>query len=195
MYAIIETGGKQYKVENGDVISVEKLGVEAGKKVTFDKVLVMNDDKAVKIGNPYLEGTTVEGKVVENGKAPKVVVFKYKPKKDSKTKQGHRQPYTLVEINKIGGSAKTSKAAAAKKDKAEEKKEAPKKVAPKKTEEKKSETKKAAPKKEKDEKPAKKASASMKKDELIQYAKDNGVEIDAKAKKADILEAIQKAGK
>ena len=181
MYAIIETGGKQYKVENGDVITCEKLDVEAGKKVTFDKVLVMNDDSSIKVGNPYIDGATVEGKVVENGKAKKVVVFKYKAKKDSKTKQGHRQPYTMVEINKVGGKAAKKQAA----KKADEKPEA-------KAEPKKNETKEAAKPKEQKKTGV---SASMKKDELIEYAKENGIKIDAKAKKADIIEAIKSAEK
>ena len=104
MYAIIETGGKQYKVEQGDMVSVEKLGAEAGETVTFDKVLAVSDDNGLKAGTPYLEGTSVTGEVVENGKGKKVIVFKYKPKKDSKSKQGHRQPYTMVEIKAIGAA-------------------------------------------------------------------------------------------
>ena len=102
MYAIIETGGKQYKVETGDIVSVEKLGAEVGETVTFEKVLAISDDNGLQAGTPYLD-TTVTGEVTENGKAKKVVVLKYKPKKDSKSKQGHRQPYTMVEIKEIGG--------------------------------------------------------------------------------------------
>lgn len=103
MYAVIETGGKQYRVQNGDQISVEKLNVEDGGKVVFDKVLVCGDGADLKVGTPYLEGITVEGEVVESGKGKKVVIFKYKAKKDYRKKQGHRQPYTLVEITAVAG--------------------------------------------------------------------------------------------
>ncbi len=100
MYAIIATGGKQYKVSEGDVVRVEKLGVEAGESYTFDQVLAVSDD-GMKIGNPTIEGATVEGTVVENGKAPKVIVYKFKPKKGYHRKHGHRQQYTAVKIDKI----------------------------------------------------------------------------------------------
>jgi large subunit ribosomal protein L21 len=100
MYAIIETGGKQYRVQEGDLLFVEKLGVEAGQAVTFDKVLFVGGED-VKVGKPYVEGATVEAKVEKNGKAKKVVVYKYKAKKDYRRKQGHRQPYTQVTIGKI----------------------------------------------------------------------------------------------
>ena len=101
MYAIIESCGKQYKVTQGDVVFFEKLDTEAGKKVTFDKVILVSDDKKVEIGNPYVKGVKVEGKVVEHGKGKKIVVFKYKAKKNYRRKQGHRQPYTKVEITGI----------------------------------------------------------------------------------------------
>ena len=98
MKAIIETGGKQYSVSEKDVIYVEKLDVEEGKKVVFDKVLMTNGV----IGNPYVKGASVEGKVLKNGKGKKIKIFTYKPKKTStRKKQGHRQPYTKVEITKI----------------------------------------------------------------------------------------------
>ncbi len=100
MYAIIETGGKQYKVEQGDVVFIEKLGVEEGEAVTFDKVLAVGGDD-VKIGAPYVEGATVTANVVKNGKDKKIIVYKYKPKKGYHKKQGHRQPYTNVEITAI----------------------------------------------------------------------------------------------
>lgn len=100
MYAIIETGGKQYTVEAGDKIKVEKLDVKEGDKVTFDKVLFVSGDDA-KIGAPYVEGAKVEAKVLAQGKAKKVVVYKYKAKKNERKKNGHRQPYTLVEISGI----------------------------------------------------------------------------------------------
>ena len=100
MYAIIETGGKQYKVEQGDVVFVEKLGVEEGETVTFDKVLVVGGDD-VKVGTPYVDGASVEASVVKNGKDKKIIVYRYKSKKGYHKKQGHRQPYTKVEIKAI----------------------------------------------------------------------------------------------
>lgn len=101
MYAIIETGGKQYKVEAGDVIYIEKLDVEAESEVTFDKVIAVGSDDGIKVGAPYVEGATVSAKAVKNGKGKKVVVLTYKPKKNEKRKKGHRQPYTKVEISAI----------------------------------------------------------------------------------------------
>ena len=101
MYAIIRTGGKQYKVSAGDEIMIEKLDVEIGSEVSFD-VLLFADDAGVKVGKPLVEGVTATAKVVEHGKGKKVVVFKYKPKKNIRKKQGHRQPYTKVEILSIG---------------------------------------------------------------------------------------------
>ncbi|KRM80117.1 ribosomal protein L21 [Limosilactobacillus coleohominis DSM 14060] len=100
MYAIIVTGGKQYKVEEGQSIFVEKLDVNAGDKVTFDKVVFVGGDNT-KIGTPFVDGASVEGTVDKQGKEKKVVTFKYKPKKHTHTKQGHRQPYTKVTINAI----------------------------------------------------------------------------------------------
>lgn len=101
MYAIIEACGKQYKVLEGDTVFFEKLDEEVGKKVTFDKVLLVSDDKEVKVGDPYVKGVKVEGKVLSHGKGKKIIVFKMKPKKNERTKQGHRQPYTKVEITSI----------------------------------------------------------------------------------------------
>lgn len=101
MYAIIESCGKQYKVAEGDVIFFEKLDAEEGKKVTFDNVVLVSDGEKIEIGNPYVKGFKVEGKVVAHGKAKKIIVFKYKAKKNYKRKQGHRQPYTKVEITSI----------------------------------------------------------------------------------------------
>ncbi len=101
MYAVIETGGKQYRVQEGDEISVEKLGAEAGEEVVFDKVLVAGEGADVKIGAPYVEGASVKSTVVENGKGQKVIIYKYKSKKDYRKKQGHRQPYTTVKIDSI----------------------------------------------------------------------------------------------
>ena len=100
MYAIIETGGKQYIVEAGDKIKVEKLDVKEGDKVTFDKVLFVSGDEP-KVGAPFVDGAKVEAKVLAQGKAKKIVVYKYKSKKNERKKNGHRQPYTLVEISGI----------------------------------------------------------------------------------------------
>ncbi|WDV44678.1 50S ribosomal protein L21 [Clostridiaceae bacterium M8S5] len=101
MYAVIETGGKQYRVQEGDTVFVEKLNVNEGDSIKFEKVLLLSDEGKLTVGKPYVDGSTVEGKVVENGKAKKVIIFKYKPKKDYRKKQGHRQPYTKVVIEKI----------------------------------------------------------------------------------------------
>lgn len=101
MYAIIETGGKQYKVENGDVVFIEKLDVEADSEITFDKVIALGADDGIKVGSPYVEGASVSAKVLKNGKGKKIVVATYKPKKNEKRKMGHRQPYTKVEISAI----------------------------------------------------------------------------------------------
>ena len=101
MYAIIETGGKQYKVSEGDVIYIEKLDVEEGAEITFDKVLMAGEGDAVKVGTPVVEGAKVTAKALKNGKAKKVDVFKMKRKKNERKKKGHRQPYTKVEITAI----------------------------------------------------------------------------------------------
>lgn len=112
MYAIIEACGKQYKVVEGDTVFFEKLDTEEGKKVTFDQVILVSDDKKVQVGNPYVKGVKVEGKVVSHGKGKKIIVFKMKPKKNERKKQGHRQPYTKVEITAIKmPAAKTEKVA------------------------------------------------------------------------------------
>ena len=96
MYAIIETGGKQYKVQNGDVLFVEKLDAAEESSVTFDKVVALHNDKELKVGAPYVKGASVEARVVKNGKGKKIAVFTYKPKKGCKRALGHRQPYTKV---------------------------------------------------------------------------------------------------
>ena len=164
MYAVIETGGKQYRVQEGDIITIEKIKAEVGETVAFDKVLVLSDGNDVKVGTPYLDAA-VTGSVVEHGKGQKVIIFKYKAKKDYRKKQGHRQPYTMVKIESLTGAAP-------------KKEEAPK----------------AAAAEEKAEvKEAKKVSASMKKDELIAFAKENNIEIDEKATKAVIIETIEAA--
>lgn len=168
MYAIIETGGKQYRVSEGDIITVEKLAVENDSTIELDKVLLLGEGADVKVGTPYIEGAKVLGRVIESGKGKKVVIFKYKSKKDYRKKQGHRQPYTMIEITSLDGKAP--------------KKSAPKAEATEDTE-------------DKQEAPADKANASMKKDELIAFAEAHGIEIDTKATKAEILEAIESASK
>ena len=113
MYALIEACGKQYKVEEKDVVFFEKLDAEEGKKVTFDKVMLVSDNGKVQVGNPYVNGAKVEGTVVSHGKGKKIIVFKMKPKKNERKKQGHRQPYTKVEITSIklaGAKKETAKA-------------------------------------------------------------------------------------
>lgn len=164
MYAVIETGGKQYRVNEGDVITIEKLNVEAGDKVTFDKVLVMGEGADVQVGKPYVDAS-VFGEVVENGKGKKVIVFKYKAKKDYRKKQGHRQPYTMVEITGIG----TDKPKVAKPVESEPE-----------VNEKKSENDQSV-------------SMSMKKDELIAFAEENNITIDVKATKQVIIDTINEA--
>lgn len=102
MFAVIETGGKQYKVQYGDVIYVEKLAAEADETVEF-KVIALFGEDGTKIGTPYVEGASVTGKVLKNGKAKKITVFTYKPKKGEKRKMGHRQPYSKVQIEAVKG--------------------------------------------------------------------------------------------
>lgn len=164
MYAIIETGGKQYRVTEGDQIRVEKLGMADGEQVKFDKVLVLGDGAEAKVGAPYVDGAAVFADVIESGKGKKVIIFKYKAKKDYRKKRGHRQPYTLVEITGISadGSAPAKKAV----------------------------TPAAAEEPVAEKKPSLK---SMKKAELIDFAKENNIEIDEKATKPVILEAIENA--
>ncbi len=163
MYAILETGGKQYRVKVGDVITVEKLDAKEGDTVTFEKVLVVGDEDSTQVGTPFLS-TPVTGTVVENGKGKKVIIYKYKAKKDYRRKQGHRQPYTMVEITGIGGKGGV-------------------KPAPKKEEVKKEEVPAKSEK-------TKKVSMSMKKDELIAFAKENDIKIDTKATKQVIIDTI-----
>lgn len=101
MYAVIKTGGKQYKVQENDVLFIEKLNVEAGQTVTFDEVVAVGGDDGFKAGAPFVEGASVTATAVKNGKAKKIMVFTYKPKKNEKRKMGHRQPYTQVKIESI----------------------------------------------------------------------------------------------
>ena len=168
MYAIIATGGKQYKVAEGDIINVEKLGAEAGETVTFENVLAVSND-GLKVGED-VKNASVTASVVENGKGQKVIIFKYKSKKDYRKKQGHRQPYTMVKITGVGKDEPANKSA-------DPKAEAVSKAVP--AEEAK-ETKSPSIK-------------SMKKDELIAFAKEHNIAIDEKATKPVIIEAIEAA--
>ena len=164
MYAIIKTGGKQYRVQQGDEFRVEKLDAKVGDKVVFDQVVAVGGDKLI-AGTPFVDGYAVEAEVLEQGKADKVIIYKYKAKKDYRRKNGHRQPYTLVKVTGIGAAAPKAKA-----------EKAPKAEKPAKKEE-----AKAAPK----------VSASMKKDELLAVAEELGIKVSAKATKADIIAAIE----
>jgi large subunit ribosomal protein L21 len=101
MYALIETGGKQYQVKAGDIIEVEKLEKNPDEKVTFDRVLLISEGEKLSVGQPYVKGATVSAKVVANGKDPKVVIFKYHNKTNYRRKTGHRQPFTRVQIEGI----------------------------------------------------------------------------------------------
>ena len=157
MYAIIKTGGKQYRVQENDEFRVEKLDAQVGDKVVFDEVVAVGGDELV-VGTPFVEGYAVEAEVLEQGKADKVIIYKYKAKKDYRRKNGHRQPYTLVKVTGIG-AAKAAKESAAEAE---------------------------APAAE-----GSKANASMKKDELLAIAKEMGIEVAAKATKAEILAAIE----
>lgn len=103
MYAVIETGGKQYRVQEGDTLFVEKLDAEVGETISFDKVLILSKDGELQAGKPFVDGVKVEGSVLEQGKAKKIIVFKYKAKKNYRKKTGHRQPFTKVKIEKIVG--------------------------------------------------------------------------------------------
>ncbi len=101
MYAVFETGGKQYKAAVGDVLFIEKLNVEAGETVKFDKVLLVSDNGEVKAGTPYVDGAVVEAKLEKNGKGKKIRIFKYKAKKTYRRRIGHRQPYSKVVITAV----------------------------------------------------------------------------------------------
>src|SRR3989338_4725521 len=106
--AIIKTGGKQYKVSEGDKLKIEKLSEKEGSVVSFSDVLLYADEKVVEVGTPVLKNIKVEGKILEQGKGDKVIIYKYKRRKRSSKKKGHRQPYTLIEIVKLGKSVKST---------------------------------------------------------------------------------------
>jgi large subunit ribosomal protein L21 len=154
MYAVVNSGGKQYKVQKGEILKVEKISGDVGNPVTFDRVLMFSDGENVSIGQPLLDGVSVEGHIVEQGKAKKIIVFKYKRRKRFRRKNGHRQEFTAVQIDSI--NAKGTKAAKAVEPKAEAKAEVTEsgtqKAAPKKAVAKKAAAKKAAPMKEAAEK-------------------------------------------
>ena len=101
MYAIVNSGGKQYKVEEGDILRVEKLAGAIGNEIEFERVLMISDGETIHVGDPVLENTTVQGHIVEQDKGRKIIVFKYKKRKRFRRKQGHRQMYTAVKIDKI----------------------------------------------------------------------------------------------
>ena len=126
MYAVIESCGKQYKVAEGDVVFFEKLPEEEGKKVTFKNVVMLSAGDNIQVGTPYVKDVSVEGKVVSHGKHKKIIVFKMKAKKNERTKQGHRQPYTKVEITSIKTAAKKAEAKVEAEPKAETKAKAEK---------------------------------------------------------------------
>ncbi len=165
MYAVVVTGGKQYRVCPGDQIRVEKLNAEAGSTVCLDKVLVVGGEGETMVGAPYVAGAAVEAEVVENGKADKVIIFKYKAKKDYRKKQGHRQPYTELKINGISMNGEM-------KSKVEE--------APK------AEAEAAVAEAPVDLK-------AMKKAELAEFAAAKGIEVDSKLKKEEMIAAIEAA--
>ena len=113
MYAIIETGGKQYKVQSGDVLFIEKLDASEETAVTFDKVIALHNDKDLKLGAPDIKGASVDARVLKQGKGKKITVFTYRPKKRSSRKMGHRKPYTKVQIDAIHARAPRAAKAAA----------------------------------------------------------------------------------
>ena len=158
MYAIIKSGGKQYRVEQGDEFRVEKLCAEVGDTVVFDQVMAVGGE-TLTVGTPFVEGCAVQAEVLEQGKADKVIIYKYKAKKDYRRKNGHRQPYTLVKVTGIGDFKAEEKAATAQAEA-----EAAEDVKP---------------------------NASMKKEDLLAIAQEMGIEVAAKATKADILAAIE----
>ena len=145
MYAVIKTGGKQYRVKEGEYLNVEKLETEIGKKIIFDEILMVGDGDNVQVGTPIVDNATVEATITHQGKAKKVIIIKFRRRKHSMTRQGHRQLFTTIEINKIKAGGAAVKKAAPKK--VAEKKETVKKVtATKKPVAKKATTKKTADK-------------------------------------------------
>jgi len=150
MYAVVNSGGKQYKVQQGEVLRVEKISGDVGSPVTFDRVLMFADGDNVSIGQPVLDGVLVEGTIVEQGKAKKIIVFKYKRRKRFRRKKGHRQQFTAVQIDSIKAKGSTAKKASEPESEAkvEAKESKTEKAAPKKETAKKSDAEKAAGPKE-----------------------------------------------
>ena len=112
MYAVVQTGGKQYRVSAGDIISVEKLNAEVGSTVVLNEVIAVSGEGTTTVGKPFVEGASIECKVLENGKGKKVIIYKYKAKKDYRKKNGHRQPFTKLEVVSITANGTTAKAEA-----------------------------------------------------------------------------------
>jgi len=163
MYAVVNSGGKQYKIQQGQVLRVEKISGDVGNPVTFDRVLMFSDGENISIGQPALENVVVEGHIVEQGKAKKIIVFKYKRRKRYRRTRGHRQEFTAVLIDSIKPKAKKSS----------ETKNEPE------VEAKKPETEKAAPKKEEAKKSAPDKEASKKAETEATTAKKDGSEKEA----------------
>ena len=176
MYAVVSSGGKQYKVQEGEILRVEKIPGDVGSAITFDQVLMVADGDKVNIGQPVLDEALVEGHIVEQGKGKKIIVFKYKRRKRYRRKQGHRQQFTAIKIDSI--KAKTAKAPKKAESKAEVKKEV-KKAAPKKVETQKAEAKVEAKKPAVKEKEVKKPAA---KPEEKKTAAPKAKKIEAKPK-------------
>ena len=165
MYAVVQTGGKQYRVAQGDIICVEKLNAEVGSTVTLDEVLIVGGAAETVIGTPFVEGAAVTAEVLEQGKAKKVIIFKYKAKKDYRRKKGHRQPFTKLAIKSIAVGGKVVEQSAPKAEEATAPAEEAKAVNLK----------------------------SMVKADLIKLAEEKGIAVDAKATKADLITAIEAA--
>ncbi|HMB64704.1 MAG TPA: 50S ribosomal protein L21 [Eudoraea sp.] len=194
MYAIVEMAGQQFKVAKDQKVYVHRLGEEEGKKVTFNKVLLIEDGKNITIGAPAIDGAAVEAKVVKHLKGDKVIVFKKKRRKGYRKKNGHRQYLTELLIEGIVAKGAKPSAPEQKEEKAKAKKEAPKAAAPEKAiaakEAPEAETKKAAPKKE-----TQKASTDLSKKtvaELKEMARAKGIEGISSMKKADLIAALSK---
>jgi len=194
MYAVVTTGGKQYKVEEGETLKVEKIPGDVGSSVKFDRVLMISDGDSVSIGQPVLDDAWVEGHIVEQGKSKKIIVFKYKRRKRYRRKHGHRQPYTAIKIDSIKAKGVTAPKKA--EPETEAKKPADKKVEAKETaagiEDKKPEAPKAAVEKKAAEKPEAKAEAKKKETKKAVKPKAKKAEAKPKAKKAATKKAAAK---
>ena len=194
MYAVVTSGGKQYKVEEGETLRVEKIPGEVGSAVSFDRVLMVSDGETVSIGQPLVDDALVEGHIVEQGKSGKIIVFKYKRRKRFRRKQGHRQQYTAVKIDSIKAKGMVARKKA--EPETEDKKPQAKKVVEKETaagiETKKTPAPKATVKKKAAKKPEAKADAKKKETKKAAKPKGKKVEAKPKAKKADAKKAPAK---